>query len=310
MKVTLYDDSFRQSWTDFLEDAINGTLLHHRDFIDYHKHRFTDSSLIFSNKGKIIGLLPANISDGVLNSHGGLTYGGLVVKSSTRSALVMEIFERIITYCQNNGISMFKYSPIPTFLQTSPFQSDMYAMKYFGGFLDSRSLNSVITLDDFSISKNKKRAIKKAEKSEAIIGLSENWTGFWPILEQELKIRHAVSPVHSIDEILHLRDKFPERIKLFVAEINGEIVSGTVLFLHENTVHTQYLASSLIGRENGTLDKIIFEIMRLYASEKKYLSLGISTESNGKKINYGLINFKEGFGANSWIQDRYIIEIN
>ena len=46
-----------------------------RNYMDYHKDRFKDHSLLFYNDGKLIALLPMSEHDEMLVSHGGLTYG-------------------------------------------------------------------------------------------------------------------------------------------------------------------------------------------------------------------------------------------
>ncbi len=46
--------------------------------MDYHSDRFNDHSLVFTRKNRLIGLLPANIKDEALYSHGGLTFGGII----------------------------------------------------------------------------------------------------------------------------------------------------------------------------------------------------------------------------------------
>ena len=48
--------------------------------MDYHAERFLDHSLMLYEEGRLAAVLPANMdAEGVLASHDGLTYGGLVV---------------------------------------------------------------------------------------------------------------------------------------------------------------------------------------------------------------------------------------
>ena len=77
----------------------------------------------------------------------------------------------------------------------------------------------------------------------------------------------------------------------------GKMIAGSVVFVYQNVVHTQYLAANDIAREIGALDYCISDIMTKYSTSKQFLDFGISTEDGGKVLNEGLISQKEGFGA-------------
>ena len=71
-------EEITREWDRFIEGSRNGTFLFFRAYMDYHKERFTDHSLMFYNDSKLIALLPANEREKVLYSHQGLTYGDLL----------------------------------------------------------------------------------------------------------------------------------------------------------------------------------------------------------------------------------------
>ncbi|NNL79018.1 MAG: GNAT family N-acetyltransferase, partial [Flavobacteriaceae bacterium] len=52
--------------------------------MDYHSEGFEDHSLLIFKDGKLIGLLPANLENDAIISHGGLTYGGFVLGPQVR----------------------------------------------------------------------------------------------------------------------------------------------------------------------------------------------------------------------------------
>lgn len=81
------------------------------------------------------------------------------------------------------------------------------------------------------------------------------------------------------------------------AKCDGEIIAGTLLFVYDNVVHTQYMAANDKAREIGGLDLLIKKIMDFFAQDKTYFDFGISTEDNGMFLNEGLISQKEGFGG-------------
>ena len=75
VSVLVYKPQNKSVWDSFVSSSKNGTFISTRDYLEYHSDRFTGHSLLFFRKGRLVALLPANIKDDVLYSHGGLTFG-------------------------------------------------------------------------------------------------------------------------------------------------------------------------------------------------------------------------------------------
>ena len=58
-----YQESDYELWNTFVSAAKNATFLFHRDFMEYHKERFEDFSLLVFDKVKLVAVLPANRVD-------------------------------------------------------------------------------------------------------------------------------------------------------------------------------------------------------------------------------------------------------
>ena len=112
-------------------------------------------------------------------------------------------------------------------------------------------------------------------------------------------------PVHSAEELRMLAEKFPDNIKLYTAEKNGQIEAGTVVFLQVGVVHTQYLANSDEGRKTGALDCLLDWLITDVYKDKIWFDFGISCEQEGRYLNEGLAAQKEGFGARAVVHDFY-----
>ena len=121
-------EEITREWDRFIEGSRNGTFLFFRAYMDYHKERFTDHSLMFYNDSKLIALLPANERENVLYSHQGLTYGGLIIGSDTTTIHVIEIFECLGNYLKSIGITRVRYKDIPWIYHTLPSEEPLYAM--------------------------------------------------------------------------------------------------------------------------------------------------------------------------------------
>ena len=63
MKITVkrYDESIRNAWNDFNKNAVNSLFMFDRNFMEYHKDRFVDYSLVLYDDNGICAILPASI---------------------------------------------------------------------------------------------------------------------------------------------------------------------------------------------------------------------------------------------------------
>ena len=126
------------------------------------------------------------------------------------------------------------------------------------------------------------------------------------VLEQE----HDVKPVHILEEITLLQNKFPGNIKLYTCLVNERVEAGVLIFECEKTAHAQYISASQLSREEGLLDALLYEVILSYQSRGfKYFDFGISTENGGRYLNTGLVFQKEGFGARTTCYDMYSIAL-
>jgi hypothetical protein len=125
-----------------------------------------------------------------------------------------------------------------------------------------------------------------------------------------LESSHSTKPIHSLEEIQKLAEMFPQNLKLFLAEKDGIVISGAFIFENQKIVQTQYLANNNLGREIGTLDLIIDHLIKNVYKDKNYFDFGMSNEDQGKFLNIGLIDQKEGFGARAIAHDFYELHIN
>ena len=74
-----YAPGGRAAWDAFVDLSRNGTFLFRRDYMEYHRDRFHDFSLIITSGGRLSALFPANRDGDTVISHAGLTFGGLIL---------------------------------------------------------------------------------------------------------------------------------------------------------------------------------------------------------------------------------------
>ena len=72
-------------------------------YIDYHADRFSDASLLVVSKGRPIAALPASRHGDEIRSHGGLTFGGLLVDPSVGAERALEAADAAIARWREDG---------------------------------------------------------------------------------------------------------------------------------------------------------------------------------------------------------------
>ena len=299
-----------EEWNRTLSESRNGTFLINRKYLDYHSDRFTDHSLLFELNGEVIALFPANERGGVVYSHQGLTYGGLIMTSRCKGAVVLEIFEMLISYYREFGFEELIYKPIPHIYHTKPSEEDLYALYRNNAQTISCGISSTINLsEEVSFNSLRTRGVKKALANNVEVKEECDFSQFWEVLTSNLEQRHSVSPVHSISEIKLLKSRFPENIRLYTATKDDEILAGVVIYETETCVHSQYIATTQLGREISALDLLFSYLIKERYKEAKYFDFGISTEEGGAVLNNGLLSQKEGFGASATIYNSYKIKL-
>ena len=301
--VKRYTSALRDTWDAFVSASRNGTFLLERGFMDYHADRFTDHSLLFYRNEKLIALLPAEERSDVLTSHGGLTYGGLIIGASGTAVSVMKCFEALLQYFkQTTTIHTLRYNPPPAFYASYPSEEDRYALFRIGAQMTAVKLTSVIPLQaPLPMNQLRRRKVKVCEKARLQWVSDSDFSAFWTILEDNLEARHATRPVHSLEEIQLLHERFPKNIHLHrMTDAEGRTHGGCVVFETQTTAHIQYIASTPYGREHGALDGLFARLIQEVYAHKKWLDFGVSVEQGGAILNEGLVMQKEGFGARAF----------
>lgn len=302
------NDFFR--WNEFVKKSKNGLFLFDRNYMDYHKSRFVDASLIFSYKNKIIAVLPANATGKKIYCHQGLTFGSLLLSEKVTSTQVLALFSMVQQHYSQLGFETLLYKKIPSLFESYPAGEDLYALFRLNARLYRRDLSSAIALEKpLLFSETKRQQVKKCEQLGCTLHQEADFSAFWDLLHTSL-LKFGVEPVHRLEEIAYLRSQFPEKIKLFSVRLQNELLAGTVVYDFGGTAHTQYMATSPAGKKIGALDFLIHRLITGLFKDKKYFSFGISTVREGRVLNEGLLQQKEMLGARALVLDHYEIDLN
>lgn len=316
--VERYEAAHEREWNEFNSRSRNATFLTDRRYMDYHADRFTDHSLIARKNGKILALLPADITaDGVLHSHRGLTYGGWILPPRHfDAAAMMTLWDVMTYYCRQSDIKGLDYKPLPHIFAAAPSGEDIYALFRSGARLTECQISAAIRLSDNpGFNQGRRQRLKKALATGVIVeqATDENaWRDFYCMLQQCLADRHDAAPVHSLDEMHLLHSRFPANIQLWVARLDGEMLAGSVIYISEKVVHSQYIATSPEGRRLSMISPLFDKLIQLSAGGKfgtgvDYFDFGTSNEDHGLYLNESLYEQKASMGATGVPYERYSV---
>lgn len=301
-----YRPELQAEWDAAAEAARNGVFLFQRGYMDYHQDRFTDHSLVFRRDGRVVALLPASEHGDELRSHGGLTYGGLLLPPRTTTAAVLEVVDLLRTHLRDSGLRTLLYKPVPHIYHDVPAEEDLYALFRADARLVRRDVSSSVRLDArLPVAKGRKSSVTVARKAGVVVQRSHDYDAFMRLEDEQLRARHGVGAVHSGEEMALLAAGFPQSIALYTATLAGELVAGTVVYESRHVAHTQYIAASAAGREVSAMDLVLTELLTEVYAHKRWFDFGISTEQGGRHLNAGLIANKESYGARATLYDFY-----
>lgn len=264
-----------------------------------------------------MALLPANEvsetgGEKILQSHGGLTYGGWVCGPRHPDAEEMlQLFGLLIDYGKGKGFSAIDYKPIPWIYARRPSQEDIYALFRYGAKLTESHISAAIDLSDNpGFNTRQKRYLKRALKVANVEILErDDAAGFHKLLAECLRERHGVAPVHTADELQLLKSRFPSQIRIFMLRDEEGWQAGVCVFDCGPTVHCQYICSTLRAREEGLLTRLFSYLIEDEYSDRRYFDFGTNNEDYGRFLNASLYRQKHGLGGTGVIYARYTLPL-
>jgi len=319
LRVVSFAPNDAESWDNFVWQSNNGTLFHTRAFLAYHpSQRFNDDSLLFFKEGKLLAVLPAATRVGdtsrILRSHPGASFGSFV----THADLSLRDADRLVThflaYCHERGYAGVEITLPPQIYLARPSNYLDFILYQHGFRYRKREVSSVVPLDVPAdrvlelFSPESRRAVRRAQKLGVQVQESDDFVAFYEILQKNLRLRHHVQPAHSLEELLQLRQMFPERIRLFAAFAENEMIAGIVIFVCNPRVALAFYIShrEIFQRYRG-VNLLFYEVFHWCIKQGfRFLDFGIFTVN--MQPNWGLGRFKESFGAQGVFRDTMLLE--
>jgi len=300
-------------WDDFVVKSDNGTLFHKRTFISYHMEKsFTDASLVFLKKERILALFPATViqrdNKRIFSSHAGASWGGLVYHKPLSFRDTKRIIKAILTEAKKLECQRIEITLQPRIYQSIPTEYFSFILLQQGFSYQRRELNSVIRLDLiddllWSISKSAREEVAKSERRGIEIQKHSNhWEAFYSMLSEFLQKKKR-RPTHSYEELMLLRERFADNIELWTAHKDGLLVGGRCNWQVKPGIWLFFYCAYLPEeRSSGILTRLYYECIKDYhQAGARYIDLG--TSSINMNPNEGLLANKEHFLAYGIFRD-------
>jgi len=316
-----YINQNESRWDQFVSSGNNGTLFHLRKFLNYHpKDRFQDHSILIEKKQNLFSVLPAAelIVDGkrILVSHPGSTVGSFVVPENLSIADAMSMSEALVTYVKENNFFGIRITLPPTLYQRRLSNYMDFSFFKQGFTYSKRDVTSILFLED-SLDKNLAkfksshlRAVRNAQEKGVTVCQSNDFDSFYHILEQNLNIRHGVSPTHTLAELKNIHALFPDRVNLFAAFVKDVMVAGVVNFVvNDHVVLAFYISHDEAYQEFRAVNLLFYSIFD-WAIQQGFRIYDFGTFTVNEEPNMGLGRFKENFGASGIFRDTIELKLN
>ncbi len=227
-------------WDEFVKQSDNGTIFHEQRFLSYHPNeRFSNDSIVFYKKNKILALLPATIVERygmrIFVSHQGASYGGFVYKDLNlqEAHKLVDLIEKIAKEKHCNRVVL----TLPPIIYQKKYSNYLDFALYRNGFSYlKREISSVVRLDfpqnnpAVIYREEAVRALNKAKKMGVEIAETDKFDAYYEILKNNLRMRHNVTPTHSLDELIKLKNLYPTKIRLFGAFLGDNLIAGVCNF--------------------------------------------------------------------------------
>lgn len=309
IEIVKYTPSHKHIWDSFVGEADMQSLMFYRDYMEYHQHRYNELSLMLFDNDKLKALLPGNYNNNNFYSHQLLSFGGLIHLQNTQLSKLTEYLEVFLDNLKMLGMKQVTIKLSPFFYSSSLSMSQDYLLK---GRLNATCNIKPGAFINCIKHKFPKSSIEKRKLSLDSFNLFENagFNAFWDVLKMNLSVSCNSEPAHSLKDIEYLHSKFPDNIRLaqVVNNKSGELDAGCVIFDYNNIIWTPYIATSEAGRENRATHALYYYLINTYTKTHQYIDLGAFTMNN--KLNQGLLNLKERFGASIYYSNIYTIKID
>jgi hypothetical protein len=296
IELSKYSNEHKIAWDEFLSKTEPGSVLHYRDYMDYHSNRFEDFSVCFWEYDELVAIIPGNSIENSWHSHQGLTFGGLITTTRDVSQII-KLNLLLCEYLVKNSFTTSTITISPNSFWEKGNAEQIYALNQLNYKTVEVHLNQFIGMDRKMPPKKHSNA-RAADRKGVTLSTSAHYLQeLYQLIDRNLLEKYDRKPVHTFPELKSLCESFPKKIVVFTMILENEVVAGAVIFVSKYCLHIQYLAASNRGRTLRAQDLLITKLDEFAKQENRNLSFGKSTSGLDAALNEQLFRFKSEYGA-------------
>jgi hypothetical protein len=308
IEVKEYTEDHHKTWDEFIKQASrNGGIFQERDFLSYHPEgKFKDGSLLFFEKGILLAVFPAAIvsenGKEKVVSHPGSSSGALIFHFEATLQQVLEILESLIEFYQGKKMDSIEMRLSEPIFHAIPDEELRYLLWHRGFALKSQEISTCVKLSEAKIweklcRKRNLSYIRQQEKDGVKVTETDNIDKVYPVIEMNLKVRYNKTPTHSREELMKLKEIYPDRIHYWIAEKEDKVFGILVLFdVNTTGVHSFYIAKNE-EQENVKAMPLLFHKAFEHYHRQGYSWFNFGISSRDQQIKWGILEFKENVGG-------------
>jgi hypothetical protein len=310
-EIAHFEPSSEAQWTAFLAESANATLFHDLRFLAYHPPgRFAFAPLCARRRGRLTAVIPGGV---VAHAEGmrfvsplGASVGGPATGAKLPLQEALALVEALQRFARAQGWAAIQLTLGPAIYHTRPSDTLSFALLRGGFQIAEQHLTFAIPLDaraahdrfEGLFRATAANEVRAARRKGAAV--TEGGAELLADFEQpfhETYARLGVAPTHTMDELRDLATRLPDRVRIFVARRDGEVLAATLVFLLNRRVAYSFYPAMSAAHANANGNKLIFAhlIDRLADDGFAWLDLGPSASLH--HVNESVAFFKEGLGA-------------
>lgn len=309
--ITLQEASIKQleQWDSFIENSINGTLFHKREFLSYHLDRFKECEiyLVILKGNTVIAQISAKIekddkNEKILRSPYGGSYGGFVLKEQPTYRQGREMIECFQNYLINNNIKTCFLTHAINYDKNLSMDSFYFNLFEAGYLTCNRDISHIMYIRNEPIlgqvSASIRNQVKNANKKPIYISSDVDLLEIYNVLAKEKSEKYHTKPTHTLEEFLYLHNQFPNDIFSVGVEYTGKLIAGITCFKINKYVNSSfYLCMNEEYKDLNALRPLIINVLE-QSKSKGIKVFDFGTSSNLMEAFPNIFSFKEGFTRN------------
>lgn len=305
LAVARYSEADRARWDALVDEARNAHFFFRRDYLDYHGGRFDDHSLMLWRGRRPWAALPAHREGDALVSHAGLSFGGLVVGPATRYADVVGFFDMLASHMRESGLARLVYRRAPQPYWRGPGDEDLLELSRRGARRTGVRVGAAIAPAGRIAPGRTHRHELSHARAAGFEVRHDTVEAAWPLVTDTLRRRHGAEPVHSLEEIRMLRDRFPANIVARTVFSGTDRLAAVIVFISPSAYKLQYYGYVPIASRSGAGEFLDAAVLDEARAAGCWLDLGTSMEPATGELQARLHATKEDCGARMVLYETY-----